>query len=151
MTDHDILREALAYAAITSPHCRTKVGAVIKTGKRLVYAANVPPPGTPREAYDRYEHAERAAIYKAAAAGVPTAGATLYAPWFACPECARAIILAGIAEVVGLVALDRATPERWRAAVADGLAVLHAGGVGTRWVADRVGATILFDGRPLEC
>jgi dCMP deaminase len=47
------------------------------------------------------EHAERDAIYKAAFVGMQTEGATLYVPWFACADCARAIIAAGITRVVG--------------------------------------------------
>jgi hypothetical protein len=37
----------------------------------------------------------------AAGRGVSTHGATLYGPWFACRECARATIFGGIKEVVG--------------------------------------------------
>src|SRR4051812_43013518 len=38
------------------------------------------------------EHAERAAVYDAARRGEKTDGAVMYCPWFACAECARAII-----------------------------------------------------------
>ena len=95
------------------------------------------------------EHAERAAIYKAAACGVPTAGATMYAPWFACPECARAIISAGIHEVVGLMAFP--TPERWFSKLQTGYAMLDSAGVGTRFLSGEVGETILFDGKEFKC
>ena len=153
MTELDILREAVTYAAKHSHDPRTQVGAVLKAGKRLVYGANIVPPGVIRDG-DKYaitEHAERAAIYKAAATGVPTAGATLYAPWFACPDCARAIILAGVVEVVGLTYLDYKTPLRWREQVDLAVRMLRQAGVATRWVGNAVGATLLFDGEKISC
>jgi dCMP deaminase len=52
------------------------------------------------EKYKWIEHAERNAIYVAAKNGVPLAGCTIYMTWFPCEECARAIIQAGIVELV---------------------------------------------------
>src|SRR5687768_3524816 len=51
--------------------------------------------------YSYVEHAERNCIYSAAKRGIKTDGLVMYCPWFACADCARAIIQAGIAEVVG--------------------------------------------------
>jgi dCMP deaminase len=48
------------------------------------------------------EHAERNAIYAAARNGVPLAGCRMYLPWFPCVDCARAIVQAGITELVSL-------------------------------------------------
>lgn len=48
------------------------------------------------------EHAERNAIYAAARNGVALAGCTMYLPWFPCVDCARAIVQAGIVELVSL-------------------------------------------------
>src|SRR5580704_10834190 len=45
-------------------------------------------------------HAERNAIYNAARIGVPLKGCVMYVPWFPCVECAKAIIQAGISELV---------------------------------------------------
>lgn len=45
-------------------------------------------------------HAERNAIYNAARIGVPLKGCVMYVPWFPCLECAKAIIQAGIVELV---------------------------------------------------
>jgi dCMP deaminase len=50
--------------------------------------------------YQGIEHAERDAIFKAARFGVICQGATLYCPWVACRECARAILGIGITRVV---------------------------------------------------
>lgn len=49
--------------------------------------------------YKWTEHAERNAIYNAAATGTPTSGATMYMPWYPCADCARAIIQSGIARL----------------------------------------------------
>ena len=62
-----------------------------------------------REAkYPRIEHAERNVIYMAAKNGHKTEGKIMYVPWYACAECGRAIISAGISEVIGY-----AGPEKW--------------------------------------
>jgi dCMP deaminase len=46
------------------------------------------------------EHAERNAIYTAARNGIPLDGCRLYLPWFPCVDCARAIVQAGLSELV---------------------------------------------------
>ncbi len=58
-------------------------------------------------------HAERDAIYKAALRGISTLDATLYVPWFACADCAQAIIQSGIRQVVGHQQVMDKTPARW--------------------------------------
>lgn len=50
--------------------------------------------------YQWTEHAERNAIYNAAAKGVPTLGCRMYIPWYPCADCARGIIQSGIAEII---------------------------------------------------
>lgn len=47
------------------------------------------------------EHAERNAIYNAAAAGTVLAGCRVYVPWYPCIDCARAIVQSGIIELIG--------------------------------------------------
>ena len=96
------------------------------------------------------EHAERAVIYRAALTGTPTLGARLYCPWFACADCARAIICAGIIEVVGSVQARNATPARWLDEVIAGEELLREAGVGMRWLAGPLGVRVLFDGREVE-
>lgn len=160
MTDLDFLRQAIQHAASHSHDPNTQNAAILaRPGCRLIYAANAVPKGIARtaerlaapEKYQWVEHAERAAIYAAAAAGVPTAGATLYCPWFACTDCARAIILAGIREVVGLAACRNATPARWLANVEAAGRMLEEAGVGQRWLAGTVGLSLRFDGKELPC
>ncbi len=46
------------------------------------------------------EHAERNAIYNAARCGTPLEGCTIYIALMPCMDCARAIVQAGIKEVV---------------------------------------------------
>ena len=62
--------------------------------------------------YHWFEHAERNAVYNAARVGVPLKGCTIYVPLMPCADCARAIIQAGIVEVV-LISLE--IPEKWAA------------------------------------
>lgn len=50
--------------------------------------------------YKWTEHAERNAIYNAAAKGHPLLRCTIYLNWYPCADCARAIIQAGITEIV---------------------------------------------------
>lgn len=50
--------------------------------------------------YDWTEHAERNAIYNAAASSANVRGATMYTLWYPCPDCARGIIQSGIKKLV---------------------------------------------------
>jgi dCMP deaminase len=90
-----------------------KVGAVIVDGRNV--AASLGWNGFPRGVDDNVdarharpakylwtEHAERNAIYNAAAAGHPTLGCSMFLPWYPCADCARAIIQAGISTVVAV-------------------------------------------------
>jgi len=76
--------------------------------------------------YRFVEHAERAAIYSAARGGAYTVGSTMVCPWAACADCARAIIGAGIVEVV---TLHREVHERWDLSIGTGDAMLAEAGV----------------------
>lgn len=160
MSDVGYLREACRYAAERSEDPRTQVGAVlVSVSGKTLYAANRFPAGIARHSHRSQgtskaiflEHAERAVLYKAAAAGVPTAGSRLYAPWAACTDCARAIIACGVREVVGLIVLRNATPERWRSSIWAADQMLTEAGIGIRWINESVGVTVRFDGRELEC
>ena len=52
------------------------------------------------EKYFWFEHAERNAIYNAARCGTPTDGCTMIITHPPCMDCARAIVQAGIKEVI---------------------------------------------------
>jgi dCMP deaminase len=159
MNEIDYLRQACQFAAMSSQDGRTQNGAVLVTKTRAIYGVNSFPAGVTatderRAAPEKYlfiEHAERAAIYRAAALGVSTAGASLYCPWFACCDCARAIIMAGVGEVVGLVSLRNATPERWQENIKLAEKMLAEAGVGQRLLAVELGEWLRFDGELRKC
>lgn len=110
MTDFDYLKVAYGWATLSSDPS-TQNGAILvdASGEIRVKAFN----GFPRQVehkderwerptkYSYVEHAERNAIYQAAYLGIPTKGLTMYCPWYACTDCARAIIQTGIRRVVG--------------------------------------------------
>ena len=156
----DWLRIACQEAAASSHDRQTQNGAVLVPNaaayvavgvNRFPKGIGVTPDRLERPAkYEYIEHAERAAIYAAARVGTPTAGAKLYCPWFACADCARAIIMAGITEVVGHVRPRAATPERWTATVVQAEAMLREAGVGMRWIAEDIGVTIRFNGEEMR-
>lgn len=98
--------------------------------------------------YKITEHAERAVIYRAAHYGIGVKGCTLVCPWACCSECARAIVLAGVSEVIAHKdALDK-TPERWREDLILGHEILKRGGVKLTLCKGKlfVSEEFLFDG-----
>jgi dCMP deaminase len=98
--------------------------------------------------YGITEHAERAAIYDAAANGVATYGLTMICPWACCADCARGVVLSGIKVVVGHKQASDMTPPRWQGAVRDGLEVLARGGVKFISLDAKIGGVKnLFDGK----
>lgn len=85
--------------------------------------------------YFYFEHSERNAVFNAARIGVSCKGCTMYVasipPLPICADCARAIIQAGITEVI-VGALE--APERWRESVEAGREMLEEAGVKVRLV-----------------
>lgn len=89
---------------------KRQVGAVIVNDRQVQISAGWN--GLPRSVADlreRYtgpdkakwcEHAERNAIYNAAAEGIATRGATLFSTYFPCSDCARGIIQSAIRRLV---------------------------------------------------
>ena len=78
------------------------------------------------------EHAERMAVYRAARQGQSLKDCTMYCPWFACADCARAIVFAGIKEVVGhrdVWAMGVLASKHWMASVDAGYEILRDCGV----------------------
>lgn len=81
------------------------------------------------EKYFWFEHAERNAIYNAARVGIPLKGCRIYCAWPPCADCARAIIQAGIVEVV----VETEFPAgRWSESMDRGETMLAEGGVNLR-------------------
>lgn len=140
VTEGDIqLKLRTAYkAAERSDDRSTKNGAILVCdGCNLLAGCNhmLPGYGDKPEHHERpfkywvTEHAERDVILKAAAKGIRTQGLTMVANWVACPDCARAIVEAGIAAVITHKACMDRTPERWAELVDAGLNILLKGGV----------------------
>lgn len=151
------LKRAAKVAAERSHDPRTQNGVVIASGQAFVTsAANVFPMAgwrqwdEPPEKYTFIEHAERSAIHWAARVGCPLEGTTMYAVWAACPDCARAIIDAGITKLVCLTKPRLHTPDRWMTAIRIGDRMLADAGVQIELADPDIGITIQFDGRPLE-
>ena len=162
MTQHAVdlywLRWACQEAQDCSRDPRTTVGAVIVKstphqtrfgfvdyGIRVATGANHFPDGvidTPAR-WERHlksiyvEHAERNAIYKAARLGRATSGATLYATWFACTACCRAIIQAGIRRCVGLRVPDH-LQGAWTVDIVRGREMLQEAGIECAEYADQL-------------
>lgn len=123
MTAWDARMMALAgYVAGWSKDRSTQVGCVIVGPRNDVRAIgyNGFPRGCDDDAEHRHErplkyrwteHAERNAVYNAAAVGTPLAECRIYIPWYPCADCARAIIQVGITEVIAIE--PKWDDERW--------------------------------------
>jgi dCMP deaminase len=148
----------LAYkAALESPDPSTQNGAVLIswTGK-IVDACNTFPYGVRNEPdrlvrplkYSFIEHAERNVIFKAAQDHrFDFKDAVMYAPWFACADCARAIIQVGIRKVVGHKQIHDMTPAHWKESINCAYAMFAEAGVETVLVDGEIGAPeLLFNG-----
>lgn len=88
-----------------------KVGAVIVDDRQNLLAIgwNGFPRGVDDDVEERHErpikyefteHAERNAIFNAAASGVGLIGSTIYLQWYPCSDCSRGIVQSGISNVV---------------------------------------------------
>jgi dCMP deaminase len=155
MTDRDYLRLAYQAAAKLSHDPDTKNGSILVSGGQHVVGANRFPDGVrvlphrvQRPAkYGYMEHAERDVIYRAIKQGLETAGSTMYCPYIACADCARAIIIAGVIRVVGHKQLMAKLPERWRESVLLGDLMLDEAGIQRDYYVGMIGdVEHTFDG-----
>jgi dCMP deaminase len=129
---------AYAYAKKHSPDPRTQNGAIIvnSNGEIIGEGANRFPDGVqclperllPENKRDYLEHAERDAIFSTIRRGKNPRGCTMYVPWFACSDCAKAIIGAGITRVIGHLAPCNASGA-WADSIQIGLAMLEEAGI----------------------
>lgn len=148
-----MLRAAAMVARDCSHDPRTQNAAIVLCrANQMATAANAYPVQSwsrhadPPDKYTYIEHAERSAIYLAARRGLACESGVMYCPWFACPDCARAIIAAGISTVVGCSKLRALTPDRWRKQIETADRMLEDAGVLVRMVAEPLGVRIKFDG-----
>jgi deoxycytidylate deaminase len=163
LNDVDFLRAACC-VAVGSHDPSTRNGAVLVNpviGKVMLSGVNglhsslILSPGWEKRLerplkYAFAEHAERAVIYAAAAAGVSTRGLWLYCPWAACADCARAMLFAGVTRLVRCKALMERTPDRWREGVWLGDQVLREGGVEVVDLAEPLGVYYRLDGEEVR-
>lgn len=113
---HEFFLSEAFFVSGKSKDWSTKCGCVVtsKDHDGLVRGWNDHPRGVAdsidrRERPAKYlwtEHAERNAIYNAARIGVSLKGARIYVNRVPCPDCARAIVQAGITELVTTVGDD---------------------------------------------
>ena len=148
--DQDYMKQALILAT-RSPDPSTQNGAVIiddKTGHILGMGHNCFPVGVscteerwkrPTK-YSFVEHAERNAIFDAFRNSIfntsnPTECPSLimYCPWFACSDCARAIIQSGIKEMVGIRS-KKVKNGRWDKEISFGERMFAESGVTCRYI-----------------
>lgn len=156
----DLMRCAYKLAHAESTDTSTKVGAVLvdsDTGRIVSSGVNAFTDSSmaldprnrerPRK-YKVTEHAERAAIYKAARLGIATEGLIMVCPWACCPDCARATVLAGLTAVYGHKQAYDKTPLRWCEEVNLGIEILRGGGVSYYFLDAELGENTvnLFDG-----
>jgi dCMP deaminase len=117
----------------------TKIGAALRTAKGdIVVACNAIPDGVLDlpERHERpmkyafFEHAERRAIYEAAADGIATRNGLMFASHWPCADCARAVIeakLVGLAVDAG--AMDVGFMSRFFDSIKHSMAMLAESGV----------------------
>ncbi len=146
------LREAYSYAQSYSKDTSTQLGAVLVDPESGVIGWGVN--GLPSrisdkedrwvrpQKYDYVEHAERNVIYKCAERGISSSGLIMYCPWFACTDCARAIIQSGISAVVGHEKFYEHTNKRWNESTKLGIEMLKEAGVLTKLWNGKIGNNI---------
>ena len=157
--DFRLMKLAYQYAIINSTDPSTQNGAVLiddVSTDPLVYSANHFPKGvkeTPERwerplKYSYVEHAERNAIFNAAKQGIATKGLVMYCPWHSCADCGRAIIQAGIKEVIGHQFVDTHERAQWYESIKVSIGMLEEAGVKCRWITGKVGIEGLrFNGK----
>ena len=145
--------------ALLSVDPSTQNGAVIvneETGEILGSGCNEFPKGVEISderwerplKYNFVEHAERNSIFDCVKNGKATKGMTMYCPWFACSDCARAIIQSGVLRVVGHK-VD-VTSDRWGSSIEVALQMLKEAGVQMDYVDHYYGITVRRNGELLE-
>ncbi len=160
MTDKDYLYEAYEYAQRYSTDPSTQNGAVlVKPNFGIVsLAANHFPLGV-KESDERWqrplkysyvEHAERNVIFDAARRGKSTDGLIMYACWASCNDCARAIIQAGIREIVTHDTPVHYEAPHWEDSIKIAMGMFEEAGVQVRYVKDFMNLEIRFNGKVVK-
>lgn len=101
--------------------------------------------------YQLIVHAENGAIFNAARHGRAVNGSTLYCPFYACSECAKAIIQSGVKRVVGHAQLMALASEHtaWTESIIEAWHMMHEAGVRCELYDGEIGMTTRFNGRDI--
>lgn len=158
--DRRMLEQAYGYANQASPDPSTKNGAVLvnRDGMIVTFGVNRFPTGVAETKsrladkptkYRLIVHAENSAVFEAAKHGKSVYGATLYCPFYACSECAKAIIQSGVKRVVGHAQLMALASEHttWVKSITDAWDMLHEAGVQCDLYDGIVGVTTRFNSK----
>lgn len=100
--------------------------------------------------YSFIEHAERNAIFDAVKKGNSTEGAVMYACWFACADCGRAIIQSGIKEVIGHDGEHHKSRPDWSKSIEIADQMFKEAGVKFTRIKAHFGIKIRFNGEIVE-
>lgn len=160
LSDEDLMK--MAYRMATwSQDLRTQNGAILVDPSKATPVAfgcnNIPHPGSvTKKRLEKplknawTEHAERAAIFHAAATGVCTDGLWMYCCWAACGDCARAIISAGITKLFRHKAPHHRWREDWAETISIGDEMLEEAGVDIVEMELFAECSIRFDGKVID-
>lgn len=157
------LKIAYNHAGNNSPDPSTKNGAILMhpNGKIVAYGVNKFPAGVAvtqqllEDKITKYKliiHAEHNAILNAARSGISTYNLTMYCPFYACVECAKAIIQSGVKEVVGhaqLMALAF-NHKTWTQSIIEAWQMLHSARVQCSLYDGVIGTTTRFNGEDVQ-
>lgn len=135
-TENDIeyMNRAIRAAVLSEDESVQNGAAILNSAGDFVTACNefprnvesLPERWVRPEKYMWVEHAERNAIYKCSAAGIDTTMASMYCPWAACADCARAIVQSGIGWVYRLPMTEA---DGWTKSIRIGDIIMQEGGV----------------------
>jgi deoxycytidylate deaminase len=128
------LRQAYIHAQARSEDTNTQNGALIVFPSSGIISADAnryPSIHEPeyQKKYDYIEHAERAVIYRCVSKGLTTLNTHMYSPFASCPDCARAIVMAGVKRLVSHKTIWDIIPERWKLRCNIGVNILESAGV----------------------
>jgi len=148
------LKETCNYEMKNSTDNSTKNCAIIVNDNKIISIGVNEFPFNVKETKERWqkpkkysyvEHAERNAIYNAAKHGRIINNSTMFCPWYACDNCARAIIQSGIKRVVGLKSLKDKTYNQWKESVDLALEMLSEADVITDFIDFKLGINLRFN------
>ena len=94
--------------------------------------------------YAYIEHAERQAIFDATLNGNKTLGATMFCPWSASSDCARAIVQSGIVLLVRHMDAIVKSPKNWAESIKIADHILRAGKVDIVEISGKLGAPAIL-------